>query len=196
MRLAAPLRNALTPGPYGGASSQQLAAASSEWVVGFSPLNESDHSTLLWFSRLLSQLFDAPPLESPAGVSTDGGGGTENAGDEHALVYVECVPDLQTFLRLADMFIRRFIKFCKCLPEFSALHQDDQIRLLKVRTSALEHLLPLPPLLLPAQFSFALHTLSRVRACCDCRASSTFRAAVAPRVECLSIRTLLPSHHS
>ena len=138
--VAAPLRNALTPGPYGGASSQQLAAASMEWVVGFSPLNENDHSTLLWFSRLLSQLFDAPPLESPAGVSNGGGGGTDNAGGEQALVYVECVPDLQTFLRLADMFIRRFIKFCKCLPEFSALHQDDQIRLLKVRTSfALEH---------------------------------------------------------
>ena len=124
MFVGAPLRNALTPGPYGGASSQQLAAPSMEWVPGFSPLNESDHSTLLRFSHLLSQLFDAPPLESAAA-----------AGGARTLAYVESVPDLQMFLRLADMFIRRFIKFCKCLPEFFALHQDDQIRLLKVRPS-------------------------------------------------------------
>lgn len=130
VRVGAPSRHALTPGPYGGASSQQLAAAASaEWVPGFSPLTESDHNTLLWFSRLLSQLFDAPPLESASAAGANGGGVEQ-------LVYVECQPDLQTFLRLADMFIRRFIKFCKCLPEFSALHQDDQIRLLKVRSSA------------------------------------------------------------
>jgi hypothetical protein len=34
---------------------------------------------------------------------------------------------------MADTFIRRFIKFCKCMPEFSGLTQADQIALLKVR---------------------------------------------------------------
>ena len=33
---------------------------------------------------------------------------------------------------MADTFIRRFIKFCKCLPEFADLVQTDQIALLKV----------------------------------------------------------------
>ncbi|XP_064633827.1 oxysterols receptor LXR-alpha-like isoform X2 [Lineus longissimus] len=32
---------------------------------------------------------------------------------------------------MADTFIRRFIKFCKCMPEFSGLTQADQIALLK-----------------------------------------------------------------
>ena len=33
---------------------------------------------------------------------------------------------------MTDIFIRRLIKFAKCIPEFKELKQEDQINLLKV----------------------------------------------------------------
>lgn len=38
---------------------------------------------------------------------------------------------------MTDIFIRRLIKFAKCIPEFKSLKQEDQIHLLKVSISGI-----------------------------------------------------------
>lgn len=117
--------------------------------VGVRPLTEADQVLLNMLQRLLYELMDAVPdaegdSDSDPGAAGSGLGsclgagsgpgpsGTCGQGGPSGRAVPECEHSPAAFLRITDAFIRRFIKFCKILPEFAMLPQDDQIALLKV----------------------------------------------------------------
>ena len=126
------------------------SAAGASTGVGVRPLTEADQVLLNMLQRLLYELMDAVPDaegdadDSDPGVGTGAVGGVlagsgsgsagpgASGGVQAARAVPECEQSPEAFLRITDAFIRRFIKFCKCLPEFAVLPQDDQIALLKV----------------------------------------------------------------
>ncbi|XP_074644793.1 vitamin D3 receptor-like isoform X2 [Tubulanus polymorphus] len=66
---------------------------------------------------------------------------------------------------MADTFIRRFIKFCKSLPEFSALSQTDQIALLKggiMEVMILRGALKFDPVALSFKFTEAMKGIGSI----------------------------------
>ena len=122
-------------------------AAGASPGVGVRPLTEADQVLLNMLQRLLYELMDAVPDaegdaedSDPGACAGAGAGGIGDAlagagpsgGGPPARAVPECEHSPEAFLRITDAFIRRFIKFCKCLPEFAVLPQDDQIALLKV----------------------------------------------------------------
>lgn len=115
-------------------SNSANAGAVANWS-SLRPLSEVDTILLDILQRLLYEVMEAV---IDTDMLTEDGEQQTSPGDLQATgrrLGSRQPPDIGldvgNYLKLTDTFIRRFIKFCKCVPEFAQLKQDDQIALLK-----------------------------------------------------------------